>query len=285
MQKLLIGNLIAILTFAGCKKDDIRQKGPEDKIVVSYKDHFLTHDDILAVLPADVSKEDSVKLTDSFIKKWVEKKVVLDEARNNIGEDDMREIENKVIEYKQDLLINAFNNYLIENSLNDSISESELDEYYENNKKSFPLNYDLVQVSSVTLNKEDEEEGDRLFNSGEDEDFFLLLTLDGSGNGEENDSVWLAADKLKISFPELAENVNWRTLVNKRKIKLEDAFSVTYIKMHKLYNKGNTAPYNFVKPTIKELLINKRKLNLLTDLQNSLYKEALNNNEIKINEN
>ena len=65
---------------------------------------------------------------------------------------------------------------------------------------------------------------------------------------------------------------------------MESESAVTLLRIINLKRKGSEAPYDFVKPTIKNLLLNKRKLNLLSDLQKELYKEAINNNQIKINE-
>jgi hypothetical protein len=89
---------------------------------------------------------------------------------------------------------------------------------------------------------------------------------------------------LSAQNPQLNENDNLNQLINRRRIKMTNDSAVTFIRILNLKPKGNQAPFDFVKPTIKNLLLNKRKLNLLSDLQNQLYKDAINNNEIKINE-
>lgn len=281
-------SFLMISGLTGCKDklNFSKQKGEDEKIIVRYKDHFLTDRDIRLILPKDVSKEDSAKLVDAYIEEWVKKKAIVDKAEENIDELTLKEIDNKMVEYRQDLLINAYNNYLIDKSLKDSVKDADVRAYFEENKNSFPLNRDIVNYRSITVYNEDADRVEPLFNSGRDEDFDEALKIVlGSGLPYHNqDSAWYSVESLTGQFPQLANESNLDRLLNRRRLKLSTDSTVTLIRILKLKPKGSEAPYEFVKPTIKNLLLNKRKLNLLGDLQNELYKEAINKNEIKINE-
>jgi len=191
------------------------------------------------------------------------------------------------VEYRQDLLINAYNNYLIDKNIKDSVSDEEVAGYFEKHKESFPLSKDAVRFRSVTVKKGDAAKAERLFNSGKDEDFdeLMKIVLTSGTPYHDKDSIWYSVDVLSAQIPQLNEDDYLNQLINRRRIKISDDSLVTFIRVLSLKKKGSEAPYEFVKPTIKNLLLNKRKLNLLSDLQNQLYKEAINNNEIKINEN
>ncbi len=286
MKRKLIWIFIAIV-FTACKgKFEFSKKKAEDeKIIVQYGEHFLTDRDIRLILPKDVSDEDSIKLVKTYIEEWVKKKAIVDKAEENIDDLTLKEIDNKMVEYRQDLLVNAYNNYLIEKNIKDSVQDSEIQAYFEKHKESFPLSKDIIQFRYVTVNKSDESRAERLFNSGNDEDFDELMKIVlTSGNAyHDKDSLWYGVDILPAQIPTLNEADNLRQLLNRRRIKIVNDSTVTLVRILKLKPKGSEAPYNFVKPTIKNLLLNKRKLNLLGDLQNRLYKEAINNNEIKIN--
>lgn len=280
--------MFAAVGFASCKgKFEFSKKKAEDeKIIVQYGKHFLTDKDIRLILPKDVSKEDSAKLVKTYIEEWVKKKAIVDKAEENIDELTLKEIDNKMVEYRQDLLVNAYNNYLIDKNLKDFVQDTEIRDYFDTNKQSFPLSKDIVQFRYVTVDKSDESRAERLFNSGRDEDFdeLMKMVLASGNNYHDKDSIWYSADVLSVQVPELNEGDNLRQLLNRRRIKVASDSAVTLVRILKLKPKGSEAPYDFVKPTIKNLLLNKRKLNLLGDLQKQLYKEAVNNNEIKINE-
>lgn len=288
MKKILIYTIagVGLLSCKG-KLDFSKKKAEDEKIIVQYGEHFLTDKDIRLILPQDYSKEDSTKLVNTYIEEWVKKKAIVDKAEENIDELTLKEIDNRMVEYRQDLLINAYNNYLIDKNIKDSISENDIQGYFEKNKESFPLSKDVVRYRSVTVKKEDEARAERLFNSGKDEDFdeLMKIVLTSGTSYHDKDSAWYSVDVLSGQIPQLNEADNLSQLLNRRRVKIANDSLVTLIRILNVKQKGSEAPYEFVKPTIKNLLLNKRKLNLLGDLQNQLYKEAINNNEIKINEN
>lgn len=263
-----------------------KKKAEDEKIVVTYKEHFLTDRDINLILPQDVSSEDSVKLVQAYIEEWVKKKAIVDKAEENIDELILKEIDNKMVEYRQDLLINGYNNYLIDKNIKDSVTEEEVRTYFEENKKSFPLSKTIVRYRAVTVEKKDEARAIALFQTGKDEDFdeVMKMVLTSGLPYHDMDSVWHTVDVLTAQFPKLNEGNYLNQLLNRRRIDIQDQNWVILIRILEEKRKGSEAPYEFVKPTIKNLLLNKRKLNLLGDLQNQLYKEALNKNQIKINE-
>lgn len=271
----------------GCKGnfEFSKKKADDEKIIVEFGKHFLTDRDISLILPKDFTPEDSSKLVNTYIEEWVKKKAIVDKAEKNIDELTLKEIDNRMVEYRQDLLVNAYNNYLIEKNIKDSVQENEIQAYFEKHKESFPLSKDIVQFRYVTVKKSDEARAERLFNSGTDEDFdeLMKMVLTEGNSYHDKDSVWFSVDILPAQIPVLNEGDNLNQLIRRRKIKISGDNEVTLVRILKLKPKGSEAPYDFVKPTIKNLLLNKRKLNLLGDLQNQLYKEAQNNNEIKIN--
>ncbi len=287
--KMSVWAIMVLGVFAGCKGkfDFSKKKADDEKIVVQFGEHFLTDRDIRLILPQDISKEDSAILVNTYIEEWVKKKAIVDKAEANIDELTLKEIDNKMVEYRQDLLVNAYNNYLIEKNINDSVSDAEVQAYFNEHKESFPLTKDVVRYRSVTVKSSDEARVDRLFNSGRDEDFdeVMKVVLTSGTPYHDKDSVWYSTDVLQGHFPQLIEGDNYNQLMNRRRLKIAHDSLVTFIRILNIKPKGGEAPYEFVKPTIKNLILNKRKLNLLGDLQNQLYKEAINKNQIKINEN
>lgn len=281
--------LVGSICFTACKGklNFSKQKGEDEKIIVKYGEHFLTDRDIRLILPKDYTPEDSTTLVNTYIEEWVKKKAIVDKAEENIDELTLKEIENKMVEYRQDLLINAYNNYLIEKNVKDSVSEEEIFAYYEKHKDSFPLVREVLQFRAITVNKEDESQAERLFQSGRDEDFdeVMKMVLNSGNSFHDKDSIWYSPEYISAQFPELSQQDYLSQLMNRRRVKIPEENTVTMIRILNLKPKGSIAPYEFVKPTIKNLLLNKRKLNLLSDLQTKLYKEAINKNEIKINEN
>ena len=131
--------IVFLFGFIACKGklDFSKKKADDEKIIVQFGEHFLTDRDIRLILPQDISAEDSAILVNTYIEEWVKKKAIVDKAEANIDELTLKEIDNKMVEYRQDLLVNAYNNYLIEKNVNDSVSDSEVRSYFENTKRVF----------------------------------------------------------------------------------------------------------------------------------------------------
>ena len=281
--------IFLLMGLTACKEklNFSKKKAEDEKIIVQYGEHFLTDRDIRLILPQDISAEDSTLLVSTYIEEWVKKKAIVDKAEANIDDLTLKEIDNKMVEYRQDLLVNAYNNYLIEKNVNDSVSDAEVRSYFEKHKESFPLSKDIVRYRSVSVKNADSGKAERLFNSGRDEDFdeVMKIVLTSRTNYHDKDSAWYPVDVLQAQYPKLNDGDNFNQLINRRRIKIVEDSLVTFIRILNIKPKGGEAPYEFVKPTIKNLILNKRKLNLLGDLQKELYKEAINKNQIQINEN
>ena len=96
-----------------------------------------------------------------------------------------------------------------------------------------------------------------------------------------NDNQWILFDELLDEVP-LDVNNREGFLKNIKHVELEDSLSYyfVYIKDYRLEN--DVAPLSFEKLNIKNIIINKRKLNLMNRIKNELYQEALMNKDIEI---
>lgn len=218
--------LVSPILFLSCKGkfNFSKQKAEDEKIVVQYGEHFLTDRDLKLILPKDYTKEDSINWVKTYIEEWVKKKAIVDKAEENIDELTLKEIENKIVEYRQDLLINAYNNYLIEKNIKDSVTDEELFQYYEKHKDSFPLVKEVVQFRAITVDKSEENQAERLFNSSKDEDFdeVMKMVLQAGNAYHDKDSIWYSPEYIAAQFPELNQNDQLSQLISRRKVKISE---------------------------------------------------------------
>src|SRR5690606_29050421 len=222
-----------------------KKKAEDEKIVVQYGEHFLTDKDIRLILPQDYTPEDSAQLVKTYIEEWVKKKAIVDKAEANIDELTLKEIDNKMVEYRQDLLINAYNNYLIEKNLKDPIQDAEIQAYFDEHKESFPLSKDIVRYRSVVGDKKDEARAERLFNSGRDEDFdeLMKIVLAAGTSYHDKDSIWYSTDVLSGQFPQLNQSDYLNQLLNRRRVKMVEDSTVIMIRILNFKQKGGEAPF------------------------------------------
>ena len=99
MQKQLL-NIALIVIISSCG-NDANDKNPVAKVY----NNVLFEEDITAVLPEQLTKEDSILFVNSFINKWAREQLLLQKAKINLNKEE-ESIDKLVQQYKHDLLIN-----------------------------------------------------------------------------------------------------------------------------------------------------------------------------------
>ena len=89
----------------------------ESSFIASYKDNNLTLEEVLLNKPHSV---DSATFVNEEINRWIKNQVILDKAKLYIDEDD-KELQSKVNSYKEILIINRYQNELINNQFDTTI--------------------------------------------------------------------------------------------------------------------------------------------------------------------
>ena len=63
---------------------------------------------------------------------------------------------------------------------------------------------------------------------------------------------------------------------------LQDSLGVYLVKIEDLLKRNDIAPLSHIKPTIQQIILNKRKLELIKKLEKDITKDAIKNNDFEI---
>mgnify|MGYP003333784795 FL=1 len=97
-----------------------------------------------------------------------------------------------------------------------------------------------------------------------------------------NDSTWVAVKNIKdVSLLKLF-NDQKRLLKKTNFIKQSDSIGISLIHVEDMLLSGDYAPLEYVKSTVDKIVINKRKLTLIKQLENDITKDAIKNNQFEI---
>lgn len=105
----------------------------------------LTKDEVLAVLPKNISSADSLLWAESYIKQWIKDGLVYDVALQNLDDDNRAEIDRLVDSYRRSLVRYRYQEQLIQERLSANITEEEKKKFYEENQDQFILDHSLVK--------------------------------------------------------------------------------------------------------------------------------------------
>jgi hypothetical protein len=283
--------LIAIILLNLTSCDLIKMKEEpqlnEDKSnpIARVGDQFIYPEDLEGIATSGMTKEDSTERTMRFVNNWIRKQLLIQEASTKI-EFDEAEIERKILDYKYSLMGYEYQSFYISQNLNTDVSEEEIEKYYNENIDNFILKQNIVRGKFVKLplgapkiNKIK-----TLINSNKKEDIEELnsYSLSFAATYQLYDTVWMVFDDVIKNSP-LAEIPNKiQFLQSNRFIETSDLQFQYFLKIDEYRISDNTSPLEFVKEVIKNIIINKRKVQLAQQLEQNVYERATKNKEFEI---
>ena len=278
----LLTIFFCVFTLTSCDYIKLQEKdAPTSEIIAIVNTYKLFKEDLKDFLPRNISREDSLILVKSFIQDWAIKKLLLDAAANNNSQESLKNINNLVQDYKESLLINNFKEALIKQQLDTIISDDEVEAYYLINNENFKLNEVLVKskylyFDASVINKK---EIVKFFKSEEIEDAEELERQQLSFKMYQlNDSIWTELDKILLKLPFSKENL----LKKSKFIQKQDSLGLYLVAIKDVLRRNDIAPLSYIKPTIKEMILHKRKIELIRDIEKIIVKDATKNNNFKI---
>jgi len=261
------------------------QRGQE--IVARVNNSYLYKDDIKGIVPKNTTKQDSVNIVQAYIKNWATRQLFIDKSKLNLTAKELEEFDDLVEDYKNTLYVNAYKNAVINKAIDLEVSPQDLEEYYNQNLKNFNLNEELVKLRYLHLpsNYSESNATKRQFNRFKEEDVEeltkkKLMYLSYSFN----DSTWVKLDQVYGKMPFLKEKDLAKLLKKGNEIEFKDSIGLYLIKVNDILKPKQIAPLEYMKPTIRQIILNKRKLELIKNIEKEITRDAVENKQFEIYE-
>ena len=272
--------LISLLT--SCNYLQVQEKeSTSSNIVAIVNTEKLFKEDLKDILPNNISKQDSIVLVKGFINDWAIKQLLLLKAETNSSLEDVEEINTLVKDYKESLLINSYKERLIKQQLDTIINDDEVAVFFEANKENFKLNEELIKIKYLHFDKNiiNKKEFKNLFESNDIDDLEELEKQQLSFKFYQfNDSIWTQLDKVLLKLPFSKENLLKKTKL----LQKQDSLGLYLVAIKDVLVRNDTAPLSYIKPTIKQMILHRRKIQLIRDIEKILVKDATKNNNFKV---
>ena len=277
--------LLAILQFFSCQFIGLEKKNKqlESPIASVYNTH-LYKKDIIDLLPKDIAVQDSLVLVKSIINSWAKQQLLQKKAEENLTKENRDKYVKLVRDYNTSLLINGYKERIIKQQLDTVVSEEEIHSYYQMNNQSFRLNEELIKIKYVHLGKDilDKKEIVKLFKS---EDYNDLITLEDLRMNFKainlNDSTWVKVEDVLLKIPKFRQEPKDFLLKKSKFIQKEDSLGLYLVAVKNVLKRSDIAPLNYISPTIKQMILHKRKLELIRDIEKTLINDAIQNKNYK----
>ncbi len=282
----LLGYALVFLgVILGTSCTDLFKKRTERLALARVGDRYLFADDVAPFLSKGLSKGDSASFVSNYINNWATDQLLLQKAKINLPENKLREFDNLVENYKTDLYTRAYKEALVAKGIDSLFTENDIQEVYEKEKENFKLKERIARLRFIALpkqflNKDEVIERLQRFEVAD------KAYLDSIGvqfrKLNFNDSIWVRSTRIYQEIPPITFEDRDRYLKKSQFFELEDSLGVYLVKIEEVKELNDIAPLSFVKPTIKQVLLNRRRLNHLRKLETEIKDEAIKDKEFEI---
>ena len=280
----MIRNCFFFIFLLACSCNYFNQEQKAESIARVGK-NYLYRTDISKLVPAGTSKEDSLILVRDFIDRWASQKLLIDAAERNIGEAKKREYNALLKQYKIDLYTKAYIDDIIKSTVDTVVSQEELKAYYNDNKENFKTNGTLVRLRFIKLSKDNPRFGiikNKFFDfNKKDKKFWETYALQFKSFAL-NDSVWVDMNQVYNKLPFITPDNRDEIIVAGKRIEKTLQNDVYFVKITNVIDKNQISPFEYIKPTLNEVILNKRKLELIKKFEKDIIDDAIKNKDYEV---
>jgi hypothetical protein len=285
----IVSLFILGLSLMGCEFIRMKNENNETEIVrkavARVNNSYLYQDELNGIIPEGTDPADSVARVTTYINSWIRKQLVINEAMKNIDINEA-EVERKVLDYRYSLIGYEYQNYYIKQNLNDSISDKEIQDYYKEGLDNFILKQNIIQGTFIKVPKEAPRTKriKDLMYSNKEKDVAELKSycLSFSAAYHLSDSSWIEFDKLAVNSPlsEIPNKIQFLRSYNY--YETSDTEFLYFLKIDAYKISDNVSPLEFVKHDIKNIILNKRKVELARKLEEDVYENAAKRKDFEV---
>lgn len=259
-------------------------KGKSDDAIARVYDKYLYANDLKGLVPAGTGKNDSIEITSAYINNWVRQELLLKQASDNL-EADAIDFDKQIEQYRNSLVIFAYESELVKQKLDTTVSASEIEKYYNENQSNFQLhenivlaNYAIIDKTSPLVNKV---KGLLVSTRAQDKDKLTELCNENNIKLYLHNSNWMSFTDLSRSIP-LSVSDQQDFLSRNKFYEVKDSTTLYLVSIESYKAKESVSPLNFESNNIRSIILIKRKTELLKRMEEDLYNDAVKRNKYEI---
>jgi len=272
----LLTLLSACSLFPGRKK--------QGKAISRVYDKYLYMDDLKGLIPKGSNAKDSIEITRTYINNWIRQELLIHQASSNLSDEQM-DFEKQVEQYRNSLIIFQYESELVRQKLDTTVSMKEIEDYYQKNQANFQLHENILRAKYVILseNSPSTQRFRQLIRSNKDADSDKLTQLcqQEAVDFHLDDQTWMSFSEFASRIP-LSVSDQEDFLSRNPYFEAQDSTFRYLVSVKEYKIKESVSPLSFQVGNIRAILLNKRKSEMLTRMEEDLYKVALGKKNFEI---
>lgn len=270
-----------IILFQGCSL--FVDKNPEQPVARAFE-QYLYPSELGKVIPTGTSEGDSTLLAKRYIETWVKDQLMQHMAEGALTEEQM-DFETQIEEYHRSLLIFTYRQKLLEQKMDTVITEEEVLAYYEENTKNFLLNQNVIKGTfiKIPLSAPNLEQLRRWSWNSREQDLIAIekYCLTYAEKYSDFSDSWFYFSSIKMQLPMKISDPT-RYLKSYRNIETSDSLYRYLVHITDYLIEGEVAPVEMVTKEITNIILNKRKIEFIKELEHRVYSDGVTRNQFEI---
>ncbi|MEO1219162.1 MAG: peptidylprolyl isomerase [Bacteroidota bacterium] len=220
---------------------------------------------------------DSLAQAERYVQSWVEKQLIMGKAHQEKTYDKAY-IEQRVLDYRYELVVHSHIQKWVEDHLDTTVSEAEMEAYYTAHQDNFKLKNAIFQGQCIVLPKNAPNQARlrTLLTSQRERDQADLKVYCCQFATEYvlDDAVWLSWDDIMRKTPFAHWKDSRKDPAKTKLIQMQDDTYFYYLKIKAYKPADNTAPFDYVKDQVRDMIIHRRKIALADQVKQHILEEA-----------
>lgn len=274
MTKQIVYFFCCISFLIACKNTgEGGSKSTDEAPLASAAGNFLYPSSVVGI-GAGMTEKDSLYQLKVHIEQWIRDQLMLDVAKENVNV--TTQIERMVKDYEATLIMNSYEDALINQRLNTEVTGQELADYYSKNKEQYQAGISWVRCHFVKVKRStpDIQKLKKWFKSDDGVNFERVKLFCAKHKTIHilNEDLWIEYDKLIQELPEDAIGNRHR---EKQSIldRMDDEFQYL-LQIFEYRDKEDAAPLPQVKDEIRRIILHQRRNKILQDIRKEVYEKA-----------
>jgi hypothetical protein len=279
-----ISYIAVLLGAASCSFFSTKQQGANDVLVAQIDDKKLFLSEIATIFPSGIDRQDSVELLKKYINAWARQYLIAAKAEMYLDRE-QKDVTRELEDYRLSLLSYRYETQYVEQKIDTVIRQEEVEAFYEQHAETFLLSAPCVQATYIKMRADLPGVATirRNVRAAKEESMARLDTLcakAGAACDFFNDR-WVEPDFLAQRTVFTADQCR-QALRGNGYLEIADEQYLHILNFRAVKKEGEVAPLAHVRSNIALLIIGKRKRDLIKNLENSVYNEALDYKRLKI---
>lgn len=272
--------MVVCAAFVMSCQEEIMHRGRTP--LVSVGKEFLYVEDVERFYSANPPAADSARYVDEFINRWIEEALFYNVALRNVPSSD--KIDRLVEGYRRSLVLNLYQDGLVEQHLRNDIIDEEVQAFYKANSQMFEVEEPIMMGIFLRVKKGAPKLSSlrKWYKSRAIEDLEKLdkYSLADDAQYEYFAETWQRVSDIAAKTP-ITEADLLQRLSRSAAIELNDKEYIYFISADSLIGKGGLKPVELVEGDIRNLLANTKKVSFIKEKKRALFDEAKEKGAIK----